>query len=596
MRIKMAREKRKALLRLGYTCNNNCFFCHSRCVGAQRTDLDTQECERRIKLATEAGAEMVVFSGGEPTIRKDIIRLCGYAVEQGLECGVVTNGRMLSYRGFAMNLLEAGVRYVLVSLHGGDRETHNRHVGAAAFDQTVAGLAAVSRLPVQLVVNTVLTDLNALNLRSVFEQIIPFAPLRYKISLPEPRGAVLSNMDLALNPNSAAHAVADFLAACDIPPGVEIGFDGFTPCLLEDYFTLNDDFFTHGFTHVWYPDEDRFSPPDRGDRSYADSCLLCSWYGLCPGIYTEYFVRCPEMRLSPVSGRVSSRIAFEPRSEHPDMGKPCDAPFMSAPHPARRLAMRDEGRIRIYETFERETDAVELRALKTEFEQVYIRRGESEEGLTKLRRLDICEECPRELSCPGVFEAGAGNELREAESGIKRILGRARGRVCVISGGEGPLFSFLNEKLSEGTIEFLVKIDSLAAQRQTEPSGGSNVYKTDFEDFCWGGEPFDSVVLDLTYNSLRDLGASMETLKAVSLSGTIVIIIEDCKRIELSAVEPCDEKMREEDLSRRRNHTAANAAMLLGLAGFRTDDCFEVSRHTSYRWALAARKKASEDS
>jgi MoaA/NifB/PqqE/SkfB family radical SAM enzyme len=294
-------EKRtKALLRLGYTCNNNCFFCHSYKTGAEKIDLETEECERRIALAAEAGAGTVVFSGGEPTIRKDILRLCRHTKSIGLKSGIITNGRMLGYKGFCEKLFQADLCYALVSLHGDDEETHNLHVGTNAFGQTVAGLAEISRYPVELVVNTVLTRLNSDRLERMLDVVSKFAPLRWKISMPEPRGAILSRMEQTLSPNEAARAVKRLLDSTEPPSGVSLGFDGFTPCLLENYFSLNDDFFTHGFSMVWYTDEERFYTPDRGFRNYSKSCHNCSYYGICPGIYKEYFLIYPDTRLIPI--------------------------------------------------------------------------------------------------------------------------------------------------------------------------------------------------------------------------------------------------------------------------------------------------------
>ncbi|HOC92328.1 MAG TPA: radical SAM protein [bacterium] len=294
-----AGEKTKALLRLGYTCNNNCFFCHSYRTGEEKTDLETEECERRIALAAKAGAGTVVFSGGEPTIRKDILHLCRYAKSIGLKSGIITNGRMLGYKGFCEKLHLAGLNYALVSLHGDNEETHDLHVGTSAFSQTLAGLTEIARLPVSLVVNTVLTKLNSDRLENMLAVISKFAPLRWKISLPEPRGAILSRMNLTLNPNDAASSVSKLLSSKKPPSGVSLGFDGFTPCLLEDYFALNDDFFTHGFSMVWYADEDRFYTPDRGNRNLRQTCQECAYYDVCPGIYAEYLFHYPDLKLIP---------------------------------------------------------------------------------------------------------------------------------------------------------------------------------------------------------------------------------------------------------------------------------------------------------
>ncbi|MCK5845788.1 MAG: radical SAM protein, partial [Victivallales bacterium] len=97
---------RKILLRLGYSCNNECVFCHSRDRRFKNADQGTDLITLRIEAAAEAGVDMVVFSGGEPTIRKDLFELCARAQSVGLEVGLITNGRMLYYKDYAERLYE----------------------------------------------------------------------------------------------------------------------------------------------------------------------------------------------------------------------------------------------------------------------------------------------------------------------------------------------------------------------------------------------------------------------------------------------------------------------------------------------------------
>ena len=108
---------RKVILKLGYNCNNNCIICHAS-GNRNIPDLDTNSAKKKIRMVKESGASMVIFSGGEPTIRSDIIELAKYANYLGLNLGLATNGRMLSYPDFCENMKMTGLRYAYISLYG----------------------------------------------------------------------------------------------------------------------------------------------------------------------------------------------------------------------------------------------------------------------------------------------------------------------------------------------------------------------------------------------------------------------------------------------------------------------------------------------
>jgi len=587
-------EKTKALLRLGYTCNNNCFFCHSYRTGAEKTDLETEECERRIALAAKAGAGTVVFSGGEPTIRKDILHLCRYAKSIGLKSGIITNGRMLGYKGFSEKLHLAGLNYALVSLHGDNEETHDLHVGTSAFGQTLAGLAEISRLPVSLVVNTVLTKLNSDRLENMLDVVSKFAPLRWKISLPEPRGAILSRMNLILSPNDASRAVKRLLSVKEPYSGVSLGFDGFTPCLLEDYFSLNDDFFTHGFSMVWYADEDRFYTPDRGSRSRRDSCLLCSNYEVCPGIYSEYFSEYPDVELKPCDSIVPENIIFELRSENRNDGLPCDEPFMSVSQPARWMALEEPGKTLMFQTQEKQTDSIELRILKNCGYQIFENQSkaaagfDSPTGIKTFRRKTICIDCPKEPSCPGLFEYDTESDSTDSFDWeqIENICGRA----CVVGRREDRITRGIIRKLSDSAdVSYISVIDASINLKTQNSENAISFYNVDFENFRLDGDCFDHVVFVVAFNSIADMTSAVATLDSITKTGSCVTIIEKHKRIYLDR--NSDYKKGEECEMIPRCLSMESASKLLSLIGFKeTKQCSDSGPRGGY-WLLSSIKQ-----
>lgn len=118
----MKTDPPRADIRLGHLCNNNCRFC---CVSDQdNKELSSKEVYKNLEVS-KPNAEKVVFTGGEPTIRRDIFNLVKYA--KNLEykyIAIITNGRMLSYDGFFDKLIDAGVTDICFSIPHIKEETY----------------------------------------------------------------------------------------------------------------------------------------------------------------------------------------------------------------------------------------------------------------------------------------------------------------------------------------------------------------------------------------------------------------------------------------------------------------------------------------
>lgn len=135
----------------GLSCNQRCAHCpqpplRSR-FGAAVGDLSTDDIQARIVRGLADGAVEVAFTGGEPTIRKDIADLVAFARSRGAaRVSLTTNARMFAYPEFCARLLDAGLGGISVSLHGPDPDTHEALTCVpGSFRQTVAGVATLVR-------------------------------------------------------------------------------------------------------------------------------------------------------------------------------------------------------------------------------------------------------------------------------------------------------------------------------------------------------------------------------------------------------------------------------------------------------------------
>jgi len=104
-------------------CNLTCDFCSVCASEYEHEDLPLERILGIIDEAAALGLKELHFTGGEPTVRKDLEEMIAYAVKRGLHTRVITNGYKLS-RARLKRFVECGLPDIMISLDGmGD--THN---------------------------------------------------------------------------------------------------------------------------------------------------------------------------------------------------------------------------------------------------------------------------------------------------------------------------------------------------------------------------------------------------------------------------------------------------------------------------------------
>lgn len=86
-------------------------------------ELDTDEWIMIIDRAWELGIPHLIFTGGEPTIRKDLIDLINRAEQNGQVTGLLSDGYKLKDPEFLTALLESGLDHLLFALTPQDKES-----------------------------------------------------------------------------------------------------------------------------------------------------------------------------------------------------------------------------------------------------------------------------------------------------------------------------------------------------------------------------------------------------------------------------------------------------------------------------------------
>ena len=122
------------------SCNLRCVHCYSQSQNEHyEGEMTTDEGKRLIDSLARFGAPVILFSGGEPLMRKDLFDLIQHATNSGLRAVISTNGTLISPE-VAARLKDFNLSYVGVSIDGTE-EVNDRFRGVeGAFARAIAGI------------------------------------------------------------------------------------------------------------------------------------------------------------------------------------------------------------------------------------------------------------------------------------------------------------------------------------------------------------------------------------------------------------------------------------------------------------------------
>lgn len=185
-------------IKLGYKCNNRCKFC----VQGEKRRLGLDKTSRQIKAIlrnSRSTYDEVVYTGGEATIRPDIIELVSYAKDLGFRVHIQTNARMFAYEDFCKALVRCGAGLFTVSIHGHNAELHDYLTGVkGSFEQTTQGIKNLLSLGCLVFTNTVITRQNYRFLPQIAHFLADLGVLQYNLSFPHILGRALTNRKLVV--------------------------------------------------------------------------------------------------------------------------------------------------------------------------------------------------------------------------------------------------------------------------------------------------------------------------------------------------------------------------------------------------------------
>ncbi|HBR06135.1 MAG TPA: 12,18-didecarboxysiroheme deacetylase [Desulfovibrio sp.] len=121
-------------------CNLKCVHCYAKAVDPEGTDqISTTQAKAMIDDLAAFGAPVMLFSGGEPLVRKDLVELAQYATSKGMRAVISTNGTLIT-KDKARELKSVGLSYVGISLDGGEAVHDLFRAVPGAFKKALQGV------------------------------------------------------------------------------------------------------------------------------------------------------------------------------------------------------------------------------------------------------------------------------------------------------------------------------------------------------------------------------------------------------------------------------------------------------------------------
>ena len=142
------------LAELTYACPLQCPYCSNPInYSGIKSELTTQDWKRVLSEAREMGAVQLGLSGGEPLVRKDLVKIVEHARALGYYSNLITSGNGLSLAKIR-ELKTAGLDHIQISIQASDATLNDYIAGTDCFEDKlrVAGWIKETGYPMVLCV------------------------------------------------------------------------------------------------------------------------------------------------------------------------------------------------------------------------------------------------------------------------------------------------------------------------------------------------------------------------------------------------------------------------------------------------------------
>lgn len=163
------------LLKLTSDCNlrcKHCFYSNTPEKYNQNLDYTFREVLALVDfLVKDLNILSLIYTGGEPFLRKDFLEIVEYTKQYYLPLIIQTNGTLINKNtadALAV-LLDYKTDLIQISLEGGNKDTHEQIRGSGTFNKTIDAIKMLRANGIPVQINTTITSVNAPTLCEILE-------------------------------------------------------------------------------------------------------------------------------------------------------------------------------------------------------------------------------------------------------------------------------------------------------------------------------------------------------------------------------------------------------------------------------------------
>lgn len=302
-------------IKVGYSCNNDCIHCviagKRRFLLKKNKPLDrtTAEVKEQMDLAKRNGAENIILTGGEITIRDDVFELVDYAKKLGFVIQMQTNARMFYYKEFAERMANLAHINYAVALHGHNAELHDSITRVkGSFNQTIGGIKNLTLFGQNIYGvggKVVISKRNYKYLTNILELLSELNIQHANMAFPHGMGNALLYFDDVVPSYSELMPYVHEAVKLSKKLGIFVDFETIPFCFMQGYEKHTSD--------LKLPEEIELRDIDSITLDFAtvrrniakkkfDFCKTCKYDLICEGPWIEYVQKRGSKEFKPVPG------------------------------------------------------------------------------------------------------------------------------------------------------------------------------------------------------------------------------------------------------------------------------------------------------
>lgn len=292
---------KKLEISLGHDCNAACIFCYSS-LTKEKGGRSSKNVKEILQDYTNKGCRQVSFTGGEPTIRKDIFSLIKYAKKIGYNyVELKTNLFMLSYPTFVEKLKDCNLDSISFSVFGFGEKTYSKITGInKSYFYFTKALENLKYLDFSLTANILISKYSYKDLLKITSLLLSHNINSFHFWYISTNELKSNHADLLPSFSSFKEALFSSIEIMKSKNIKDIKILHMPPCVLGNYTNYYFNERNEDITIVDSASSFNIRDESFSDLIKFDKCKSCDKINLCGGLRKDYYEKFGDSEIIPL--------------------------------------------------------------------------------------------------------------------------------------------------------------------------------------------------------------------------------------------------------------------------------------------------------